>query len=364
MKGGLFVLEKGKISVVVPIYNVEKYLIDCVESIINQTYLDLEIILVDDGSPDNCGKICDELAKKDHRIKVIHKANGGLSDARNAGIDVATGEFIMFIDSDDLMELNACEKLVTEITNRNAQMVIGNYIYVNDDGTPWSKEVFSKEKYKNFKLSIKDYRDSFFVMNSAVWNKIYRLDFIKENNMKFIVGIPGEDAPFTTLYFIKSKDVYYIDDIVYKYRQRGDTTSISNNCDLKYFKGISIAYKHIYNNFNDNNELGFYRFFYAKSMTYMLYKFIDSIKMSDDEKIEALSEMRWFYKLSNELNVPACQESLSIVLDKIISGEYREVIDVCKVIADVRKFMTAEQREKMSKPNREMYDNMLEVWEG
>ncbi|MBO5179734.1 MAG: glycosyltransferase [Clostridia bacterium] len=357
-------MNKDIISIVVPIYKVENYLRECVESIKNQTYPNLEIILVDDGSPDNCGKICDELALEDNRIKVIHKVNGGLSDARNAGIDVATGEYIMFIDSDDLMELTACEKLITEIKNKNAQMVIGNYIYVNDDGSSWSKEVFSKEKYKNFKLDIKDYRDSFFVMNSAVWNKIYRLDFIRENNMKFIVGIPGEDAPFTTLYFIKSNDVYYINDIVYKYRQRGDTTSISNNCDLKYFKGISVAYKHIYNNFNDNNELGFYRFFYAKSMTYMLYKFIDSIKMSDDERIDALTEMRWFYKLSKELNVPACQESLSIIIDKIIEGRYREVIDICKVIADVRKFMTAEEREKMSKPNREMYDNMSENFNG
>ncbi len=356
--------ENEKISVVIPVYKVEKYLKKCVDSVRNQTYENLEIILVDDGSPDNCGKMCDDLAKEDTRIKAIHKTNGGLSDARNAGIDIATGEFIMFVDSDDMMELTACEKLITEIKSKKAQMVIGNYIYVNDDGTPWNKEVFSKEKYKNFKLSIKDYRDSFFVMNSAVWNKIYRLDFIRENNMKFIVGIPGEDAPFTTLYFIKAKDVYYIDDIVYKYRQRGDTTSISNNCDLKYFKGISTAYKHIYNNFNDNKELGFYRFFYAKSMTYMLYKFIDSIKMTHEEKIEVLSEMRWFYKLSKELDVPACQESLSIVLDKIINGEYKDAIDICKVIADVRKFMNAEQREAMSKPNREMYDNMIEEWEG
>lgn len=357
-------MNKDKISIVVPIYKVENYLRECVESITNQTYRDLEIILVDDGSPDNCGRICDELEKEDERIRVIHKVNGGLSDARNAGIDVATGEYIMFIDSDDLMELTACEKLITEIKDKDAQMVIGNYIYINDDGSSWSKEVFPKDKYKNFKLDIKDYRDSFYVMNSAVWNKIYRLDFIRENNMKFIVGIPGEDAPFTTLYFIKAKDVYYINDIVYKYRQRGDTTSISNNCDFKYFKGISIAYKHIYNNFNDNNEIGFYRFFYAKSMTYMLYKFIDSIKMTDDERIDALTEMRWFYKLSKELNVPACQESLSIIIDKIIEGRYREVIDICKVIADVRKFMTAEEREKMSKPNREMYDNMVEEING
>ena len=90
-----------KISIIVPIYNVEKYIRKCIESIINQTYRNIEIILVDDGSPDNCGKICDEYAKKDSRVKVIHKKNGGLSDARNKGTEVATGEYIMYVDSDD-----------------------------------------------------------------------------------------------------------------------------------------------------------------------------------------------------------------------------------------------------------------------
>ena len=93
------------ISVIVPIYNVEKYLDKCVDSIINQTYKNLEIILVDDGSPDNCPQMCDDYAKKDSRIRVVHKENGGLSDARNAGMKVATGEYVSFIDSDDYISL-------------------------------------------------------------------------------------------------------------------------------------------------------------------------------------------------------------------------------------------------------------------
>ncbi len=343
------------ISIIVPVYDVEKYLVDCIESIINQTYTNLEIILVDDGSPDNCGEICEKYAKTDDRIKVIHKPNGGQADARNWGIDVATGEYVMFIDSDDLMTLDACEKLYNEIESKKAQMVTANYIYVSEDGTPWSKEVFPKSKYQNFKMSVKDYRDSFFVMNSAAWNKIFKLDFIKENKLKFVVGIPAEDALFTTSIFIKAKDVYYINDVVYKYRQRGNTSSTSNNCNIGYFKGISTAYKLIYNNFNDNNEIGFYRFFYAKSMSYTLYKFIDSEKLNDEERIEVLTDMRWFYKLSRTLNVPGCQESLSIIINKIISGEYRDVIEMCRVVADVRKFMTAEQRERMTKPSEAMY---------
>ena len=99
------------VSVIVPIYNVEKYLEKCIESIVNQTYKNLEIILVDDGSPDNCPAICDEWAQKDSRIKVIHKKNGGLSSARNAGLEVSNGEYISFVDSDDWLDENTFEEV-------------------------------------------------------------------------------------------------------------------------------------------------------------------------------------------------------------------------------------------------------------
>ena len=104
-------MNKEVISIVVPIYKVEKYIKKCIDSIIEQTYKNLEIILVDDGSPDGCAKICDEYAKKDKRIKAIHKENGGLSDARNVGIDISTGKYICFVDSDDYIENNYIELL-------------------------------------------------------------------------------------------------------------------------------------------------------------------------------------------------------------------------------------------------------------
>lgn len=125
---------KPLITIVVPIYKVEAYLDKCINSIIQQTYQQLEIILVDDGSPDNCGKICDDYAKKDNRIKVIHKENGGLSDARNAGIDIAKGQYITFIDSDDYVELDYVEQLYGALTEE-AQMVIGGYRVIYENGT-------------------------------------------------------------------------------------------------------------------------------------------------------------------------------------------------------------------------------------
>ena len=116
------------ISVIVPIYNVEKYLARCVDSIVNQTYKNLEIILVDDGSPDRCPQMCDDYAEKDSRIKVVHKKNGGLSDARNAGMAVATGEYISFIDSDDWIETSMFELLINNIFQYDCEISCGGII--------------------------------------------------------------------------------------------------------------------------------------------------------------------------------------------------------------------------------------------
>ena len=116
-------MENYKISVIVPVYKVESYLEQCISSIIKQTYKNLEIILVNDGSPDNCGKLCDIYAKKDSRIKVIHKKNGGLSDARNVALDIATGDYIGFVDSDDWININMYEVLINEAKNEDADIV-------------------------------------------------------------------------------------------------------------------------------------------------------------------------------------------------------------------------------------------------
>ena len=354
-------MNEKKISVVVPMYKVEEYLRACLDCIVNQTYKNLGIILVDDGSPDKSGEIAEEYAKKDNRIKVIHKPNGGLSDARNAGMEVATGDYIAFVDSDDLVPLDAYEVLIKKAEKEQADYVIGNYTNCYEDGTLWENPVFNLQKYQTFRLDIKDYVDSFFIMNSGVWNKLFNRKFVEDLKLRFVIGLPAEDAIFTTYCFMKAKKVFYIPDLVYIYRQRNAGTSISMNCTLKYFNGISKAYKIIYDNFKENNELGFYRFFYAKSMTYMLYKYIDSQLLTEEEKIEVLSDMRWFYKLSKELEVPACQESLELIINKIINGDYKDVIDICKVIAEVRTFMPKEIKEKMSKPQPEMYTKMMKV---
>ena len=123
-----------KISIIVPVYKVEPYIHKCIDSILNQTFKEFELILVDDGSPDNCGNICDEYAKKDNRVRVIHKENGGISSARNIGLDVSNGEYIGFVDSDDYIKLDMYERLYNSCKVNNADISIIGTIEVDENG--------------------------------------------------------------------------------------------------------------------------------------------------------------------------------------------------------------------------------------
>ncbi len=354
-----------KISVILPVYNVEKYLRECVESVINQTigFENIQLIIVDDCSVDNSYQIAQEYSKKYSNCMSIKldKRSGAAGKPRNVGIEHATGKYLMFSDPDDFFALNAFEKMYNEIEAKNADFIIANWNYTDEDGTIWEKPVFSKEKYHNFKLSIHDYGDSFYIMNSSMCNKIFNRKFIENNNIRCLEYVPGEDTYFSMCAFLESKNVYYIEDIIYYYRQRNktDSLSVSWNCSGDFFKGMNIAYKALYEKFVEKDEIQYYRFVYARNMTYLLYRFVDSTLMTDDERVEILGDMRWFYKLSKTLEVPACQKSLTTLIDKIIAGEYKDVIDICKIIAEIRSYMPKDMKQKMSKPYAEMYEEML-----
>ena len=161
-----------KISVIVPVYNVEPYIRKSIDSIVNQTYKHLEIILVDDGSPDNCGSICDEYALKDNRIKVLHIENGGPAIARNAGLDIATGDFIGFIDPDDFFELDMYETLYNAITKTNAGLAVCNWYTGTEDN--WIKNT----KFSNKEILTPSEAFEIFYNSMYVWNKLYRKEIV------------------------------------------------------------------------------------------------------------------------------------------------------------------------------------------
>lgn len=353
-----------KISIIVPIYNVEKYIDKAMESIVNQTYKNLEIILINDESKDKSIKICEKYIKNDTRIKLVNQKNKGLSGARNTGLENATGDYIMFIDPDDTFELNACENLYKEIEKTNADYVIANYRNMDEDDTKWDKPAFDTNKYKKMQVSIKEPTKCFYVMNSGVWNKIFRKEFLDAIKVKFVEKTPAEDAIFTTYCFIKAQKVYYTPEIVYNYRLR-ESDSISSSCSKEYFLGINRAYKMIYNNFKENNQIDFYRFFYAKSMNYILYKFIDSELLTIEERIYVLDEMKWFYILSDELKVPTILKSVQYIIESIVNKDYAQTLKYCEILSQIRKIMTKEAKEKMSKPSvntyKEIDDNSINL---
>ena len=356
-----------KVSVIVPIYNDGKYLKKCVDSIINQSFgfKDIQLILIDDKSADNSYAIAEKYQKKypDNIILTqLEKNSGNGGIPRNIGMDLATGKYLMFSDADDFFEPDAFETMYNAIEKYGADFITTNWIYTNHEGIKWEKPVFDLERFDTFKLDIKDLDKTFYVMNSSMCNKIFNREFIESYGIRCLENLPGEDTYFSMKAFLNSKNVYYIKDITYNYRQRNSsfkTASVSWNCSMKFFLGMSEAYKMVYNEFVEHDQIEFYRFLYARNMTYLLYRFIDSSRLKDEERLEVLQDLRWFFKLSNTLKVPPVQKSLTMLIKKIINGDYDEAINICKIIAEMRTYMDPDVRHKMSKPHEEMYNEIL-----
>ena len=210
-----------KLSIVVPVYNVEQYLHQCIDSILHQTFQDFELILVDDGSPDDCPKICDEYAKNDSRIKVIHKTNGGLSSARNAGLQIARGEYISFIDSDDFLDPITYTHIFSIFNKENVDVVIfGRYEvygknYVLGERQNIYRVMDSAQAIALMNTSILGYYDV------AAWDKVYKRELFK--NVEYPVGKLSEDWYTTYKVLSKANKVVYDSTPLYYYRQRDNS---------------------------------------------------------------------------------------------------------------------------------------------
>lgn len=308
------------ISVIVPIYNVEKYLNKCIESIVNQTYKNLEIILVDDGSPDKCPQICDEWAKKDKRIKVIHKENGGLSDARNTGLDNAKGDFISFIDSDDWISKSMYAILIKEIKKYDCDIIECGINYINDINGEiiritdcQNKCIFNVDEAMFELVNEK-------LLHQVVWNKLYRKECI--NGFLFKFGKYNEDEFWTYRVIHQSKKVMCIPNKLYFYRQRGD--SIMGNFSAKNIDALEARYERLnffeeyYPNLVSNEQL---------RQIYLCIYFYQKVLISDiDKKIrkKALNKIKKYYRLVNlntiSLKKLTTKEKINIILSKCSIG--------------------------------------------
>ncbi len=287
-----------KISVIVPVYKVEKYLKRCVDSIINQTYQNLEVILVDDGSPDGCGAICDEYAARDSRVIVIHQENGGQSKARNEAMKIATGEYYCFVDSDDYMSEDLINVLYQMIIDYDAQVSMSGFCnfkndYVTDQDIVNSQsEIFELTGYECIQNMHMVHDELYVVM----WGKLFHRSLFE--NVPFPEGRICEDLAVLFKIFDKCKKVVYTKETLYYYF-RGNESSSTFSIKDKFYQDVFLAleeeiqYLHIH-----HNELVDY-----PTKTYMYWTFdyyykLKKKKCEDKEKLRGLHKL--FQKLYRE----------------------------------------------------------------
>lgn len=262
------------ISIIVPVYKVkEEYLRHCIDSLINQTFKDIEIILVDDGTPDNGGVICDEYAQKDPRIKVIHQENQGVSAARNAGMEIATGEWITFVDADDWIELDTCEILKEKIMKWNVDFLIFG-LYVNfpnkEIANPfWEKSEHYLDRNEIEELQIQIFhrmRSKFIPPYNTIGVavcKLYRTSFLEKFNLRFNTDLSlSEDGIFVLQALEYATKVVYVDKLLYHYRKHGDSATYRYrvNAKIDYTKGLKEFEKLLIKFDKDENFYNAYYF--------------------------------------------------------------------------------------------------------
>lgn len=229
------------ISIIVPVYNVEQYLNRCVTSLVNQTLKDIEILLVDDGSPDSCPQMCDEWAERDSRIRVVHKKNEGLGYARNSGMDLARGEYIAFVDSDDYVNENTYKKLYEQTEQGKFDIVYCGHRCEYEKGL-W-KNVRDFEDERTFiGMDAVNVSKAFLVKENglprltlSVWHSIYRRDLVKSIRFNSERNVCSEDVPFQVEVTRKAQAIKFIPDCFYNYCLNGGSLT-HNNIDKKFFQ--------------------------------------------------------------------------------------------------------------------------------
>jgi len=286
-------MEKDLISIIIPVYKVEKYLEKCIESVLKQTYTNLQIILVDDGSPDNCGKTCDEYAKKDSRIEVIHKVNGGLSDARNVGIIKAKGKYIGFVDSDDYIKEDMYEILLNLIIEYNADVSICNLYDVID----------GKEYIRNKENGIQEYSRLDILkevlldknIQSYAWNKLYKKELFDE--IKYPIGKKYEDIGTTFYLFEKCNKIVVTSEPEYYYLKRADSlvNNVTESTILDYTEIIIQRYLYAK---QQVKELGKYNNYYLAKTLITAHNDIEKLEKISDKMQE---EYQKLYNLVKEI---------------------------------------------------------------
>lgn len=330
-----------KVSVVVPVYNVEPYLRDCMDSLVNQTLTDIEIICINDGSPDNSLDILNEYAKNDSRVSVYSQENGGHAVATNKGIDLATGDYLFLMDSDDVLDLKALELTYEKAIEKEVDFVLFKAINYDDEtDTYYETEVYSMNKIAAVVgENVFDYNDIKELMFEAIvtpWSKLFKRDFIIENNIRFPEGLIFEDNVFFYEALLKAKRIYFLKEFLFT--RRWYSKSSTMNGDLRFLNSIDVANLTI-DVFKENGEFENYKSnLYNKKVDIAFLRF-NNIKPEFKEIF--FQEMKKdFIKLLDEETYDSFIEGLSYrnrkIFEQVVISENSIEFNMIRRIYDMK----------------------------
>ena len=315
-------MSKTAISIIIPIYNVEKYLRECLNSVVNQTFKNIEIICVNDGSLDNSSTILEEFVQKDSRIKVINKENGGYASAINTGLDIAQGEFIQIVESDDYCSATMCANMYNKIANTDADLVTSDFYFLNKNKTKVCKYLnFKDQDIEFFNLTSLPY---IIAKQAFPWKSLYRKSFLDKNNIRMLQDGNGayEDQPWNAMVLSYAKKILYVNKPLYYYRldANGSSTNNGKKSMINYIKRKEQTKK-----FLEQNNL-----FYGEIQEYYCNSAVGGClfyfkRISFEYKEEYYNEMKNFFKKNIDSNLNfkyfSCKNKRK--LDNILQKDYK-----------------------------------------
>ena len=309
-----------KLTFILPIYKVEAYLPQCVDSILSQATQDCEIILVDDGSPDGCGAICDRYAETSDIVSVIHKPNGGLSDARNAGMEKATGRYVLFVDSDDYLEPGSVEKLLSWIDSTDADIAFLHSRKVYPDGTSEDlgenlirEEILGKSREAVLRFLVKCPK-----FPASAWGKIYRRAFLLEHDFHFPYDRRlSEDLQYSLDLFLTAEKFAYLDFPYYCYRQNR-AGSICNTVNARYyfdtFRFVEDSAARFGENKKAKNETAALALsFAAYEYAILVWEMLDLTGEDRQKALSMLREHRWVLSYGQSAKTKLVQAAVMLL---------------------------------------------------
>ncbi len=328
-------INRGLVSIVIPVYKVEEYLDECVNSVLSQSYKNVEVILVDDGSPDRCGEMCDQFAKHHDNVVVLHQPNGGLSNARNNGLKAATGEYVMFMDSDDIITPNAVNELLSPLVEMNADIATGNVERMKGSRRwqSWN-QTYSHAKIETWDgntaapvattVTLKDAPELIF--DATAWNKLFRTEFLRRIQLQFPEGKFYEDMLPMAEAFLAANRIVKVASTVYLYREREDNTSITQKRgQVKNLADKMEMVWHIEDRLVSNNSpRALFDTLYFKALEGDLAVY--SPHVGEDEEFDQiyLSELaKCWEKSSAKIKLALALDRRALYINQLFSKDYR-----------------------------------------